>query len=284
MTTTDLPPGVRELTFAGALSRHAGTGPTALLSLTDEEMLALLNDPDDSSVHLPWVTAQESSPAGFDRTQGRLTAMRSLLARGVVGPESAVAAAERRAVDGDPGRLVATGLATGIITRRRAAATTVEMVDEIVPRGALCLYVDRDGTTLQEQISTQGLHHFTMLDVADAIGNARTFCAPGLPSPEDAAAPAAGARDGAVWTGPHDSFRSDPELLRITGEILSCSHVRVRGEEAAGELRILTTERSLLLVQPAESAPEEALEAVPLQLSELEQLLDHLLTAALPRS
>jgi hypothetical protein len=284
MTTTVLPPGVRELTFAGALSRHARTGPTALISLTDEELLALIDDPDGSSVHLPWVTAQESSPAGFDRTQARLSALRSLLARGVVGPESAVAATERRAVDGDPSRLVATGLVTGIITRRRAAVTTVEMVDETVARGALSLHVDRDGTTLQEQVSTEGLHHFTMLDVTDATRSARTFCAPGLPVPGDDAASTAGARDGAVWTGPRDGFRTDPDLLRITGEILSCTHVTVQGEAGAGDLWILTTERSLLLAQPAASAPEEALDAVPLQFSELEELLDHVLTAAVPRS
>lgn len=265
MTTTDLPHGAREITSAGVLARHAAPGPTALITFTDEEMLALVTDPEQEGVALPWIDDQEASVDGFSRRQAKLTAMRGLLARGVVAPEAVIADLEKREPDGEPHRLVASALATGIVTRRRLAALTVDVTDLFDDgRGRLALFVDRDGTVLQEQISGQGVHHFVMQDIAVSVDALRAFSTRRNPVQEDS--PAAGSA-GTIWSGPRHAFLESDEFRAAFSEITACAHLQCRGEQE-GELWILTSRRGFALVQPAESDPQ-MLEAVDLSPADL---------------
>lgn len=135
MTKPAPAPGEREVMSAGALARHGLEGPTSLLSLTDEEVLTLVDDPEQEAVHLPWISTQEDSDQGFSRLQARLSSARSLFARGVLAPEFAVAQIEGRAPLADTGRPTPNALVTGIIVRRRHAVVVVDAVDELFPRG-----------------------------------------------------------------------------------------------------------------------------------------------------
>ncbi|GAA1487350.1 hypothetical protein [Brachybacterium sacelli] len=88
----------RQLAAAAALAPHSEGDPQALLSITDEEILALTEN--GAGFDLPWVVARESRPEGFSREDARLSAARSLISRGFLAPESALAQLEQREVEG----------------------------------------------------------------------------------------------------------------------------------------------------------------------------------------
>ncbi len=265
---------------AGALARHGLEGPTSLLSLTDEEVLALVDDPEQEAVHLPWVSAQEGSDQGFSRLQARLSSARSLFARGILAPEFAVAQIEGRTPRTDTGRPTPNALVTGIIVRRRHAVVTVDAVDELRPRGALQLFVDSDGSILQEQVSAEGIHHFVMTEQESALGVLRAFCMPVHDAKERHTAPV---EDGqrALWEGPADDFLDDEDLQNSVGEYTACVRIQSTGENV-GTLWILTGTRALALIQESEDDPLRA-DAISLMDHEVSSVLASVVEAGIYR-
>ena len=253
MPNRALPPGAREITCAGVLAKHADPGPTALISFTDEEILALVQDPEAEGIELPWIEAESAAENGFDREQARRSALRSLIVRGVVGPENVIAQLEQREPRPEESPLTANSLATGIITRRRAAAGTVRAADAREERnGSLLLFIDRDGTVLHEQVSADGLHHFVMENLEVAAEALQSFALRELTgsveSTEDAAA-------GTVaWAGPRTELLGTglPEALP---EMTACTRITSVGA-AEGELWVASDGTRVVLAQPADDGDQ----------------------------
>lgn len=270
MTLPAPAPGEREIMSAGALARHGLSGPTSLLSLTDEEVLTLVDDPVREKVHLPWVEAQEASEQGFSRLQTRLSSARSLFARGILAPEFAVAQVEGREPRDDTDKATPNALVTGIIVRRRLAVVTLDAVDELRLRGAFMLFIDRDGSILQEQVSPQGVHHFVMTDAGNARDALRAFTIPLLDADERYKTPRD--HDGRVlWNGAIDGFLDDRTLLDVLGETTACVRLESTGENP-GTLWLLSGEDALALVQESEDDPGRA-EAISLTYAEAAEIL-----------
>lgn len=168
----------RRARAAAALAPQAAEDPQVLTSVTDEEILALTGD--GLGFDLPWVTARESRAEGFSRDEARWTATRSLISRGLLAPEAAVAQIEQREVDGDPASWTPNILLTGIIARRMLVPLQIRADGPTTDRVSIAsMFVDHDGTVLQELISPDGIHHFTMSDATRAASVLRHRVDPG---------------------------------------------------------------------------------------------------------
>jgi len=149
--------GDREIAAAGVLAPLARSGPSPLLTLTDEEMFVLYGNAGKAQFASPWLDrlAVDRGKA-FDAGMLMATARRSMLARGMIAPEVVLAAAEKREVRGDPQLTRANLLITGILTRRNHTVVRLEAFsDSPEERGAHHVFVDHDGTVLHEQTSSR---------------------------------------------------------------------------------------------------------------------------------
>lgn len=203
--TTGVSPREERIATAGAaLASRADPGPTALGSFTDEQ-LRVLSGPanENTSLLTPWLDS-----AAPDQAQQELllaSAARGMLAAGVIGPERTFAEAEGRTPDDDPDGLVPAALPAGIIARRRYSQLLVTITDVDEPeRGFIQLFADRDGTVMQEQVSGQGVHHFTMCTIDSAMRVVRVWM---LGSPQEESHYSA-SNAAEVWTGTMSDLRS----------------------------------------------------------------------------
>lgn len=261
----------RDLAAAAALASHAQDEGTALLSLTDEELLALTGD--GTGIDLPWIDGREGTGSAFSREEARLSAGRSLLARGLLAPESAMAALESRDVVGDPEALTTGIVVAGILARRRMVPWEIRVDGPEQDRVAIVrLFVDHDGTVLHELVSPDGLHHFAVGDVPHSQNLLR-----GRLGQVPDGAPASVDVVHGTW--------SDIEASEELGPVLAAGTVRSRlvlSDHRTGEAQTL-----LLLVGPQgavltrESSAEQqepALEAVLISREDLDHLLVDMFT------
>lgn len=283
--TAEISEGYREVAAAGALASMVDEEPSPLITLTDEELLTLYGREGEGRFASPWLDR-----LAVDRGQrfdvGMLVSVlrRSMIARGMIAPEAILAAAEKREPVGDPQAMTGNLLLTGILTRRNHAVVRLEAVCQAPKeRGAHGIFVDRDRTVLYEQTSPDGLHHFTMQNVANSVDLLRTFVlgraageadepAPG-PDPEE--------QDSILWRGVMDGAHTDPALLEHTGELIAATMISLSGSRASrtGELHFVSGRAALLILQPdpdrAEGDGIVAARAVTLQ--QLDEFLELLI-------
>lgn len=145
------------------------TEPRGVMVLTDEELLALDGTGHRPVVALPWASEQESA----DEVLAGVAA-RSLVARGLL-----VTAADARkhtnipeAVLGERELVLAQEL-NGITVLRKVAQGLVSF-NRVVADDAgtqqmhhLYYYLQQDGLALEEEVTPNGMHHFTVLRVAE---------------------------------------------------------------------------------------------------------------------
>lgn len=281
-----LPEGVREMAAAGALAPRARSGPSPLLTLTDEEMFVLYGNAGKEQFASPWLDrlAVDRGQA-FDVGMLMATARRAMLARGMIAPEVVLAAAEKREVSGDPLLTSANLLITGILTRRNHAVVRLEAFsDAPEERGAHHVFVDRDGTVLHEQTSPDGLHHFMMQEVPDSVDLLQSFVL-GRTVTEGESSPSE-IDDEAVlpWRGSTHTAASDPALLEHTGALVAETRILLSGQTSAvqGEIHLVSGQRALAILQPdlEHSDGEGMATAREVSVAELGEMLKYLVGEA----
>lgn len=283
-----LPEGVREMAAAGALAPRARSGPSPLLTLTDEEMFVLYGNAGQEQFASPWLDrlAVDRGQA-FDVGMLIATARRSMLARGIVAPEVVLAAAEEREVVGDPQRTSANLVITGILTRRNHAAVRLEAYsDAPEERGAHHVFVDSDGTTLHEQTSPDGLHHFMMQEVPDSVDLLQSFVLGREVTEGEASSSRTDDEDVTAWPwrGSADTAATDPALLEHTGALVAETRILLSGQSPAaqGGIHLVSGRSALGILQPCTelSDGEGAVTAREVSVTELREMLEYLLSGA----
>lgn len=281
----EIPKGLREVAAAGALASMVDEEPSPLITLTDEELFTLYGREGEGRFASPWLDRLT-----VDRDQrfdvGMMTSVlrRSMIARGMIAPEAILAAAEKREPVGDLQALTGNLLLTGILTRRNHAAVRLEAFGHTPEeRGAHGIFVDRDRSVLYEQTSPDGLHHFTMQNVASSVDLMRTFVLGRATDEEDESTQGSDSeeQDSILWRGTMEGAHSDPALLAHTGEVITASMISLSGSSVSrtGELHFVSGRAALVILQPdPERAAEDGIVAAravtPQQLDELlEELL-----------
>lgn len=282
----ELPDGVREMAGAGALAPLARSGPSPLLTLTDEEMFVLYGNAGKEQFASPWLDRLAVDRGqSFDVGMLMATARRSMLARGMIAPEVVLAAAEKRTVAGDPQLMSANLLITGVLTRRNHSVVRLEAFsDAPEERGAHHVFVDRDGTVLHEQTSPDGLHHFMMQGVADSVDLLRSFVL-GREETQDDASPSDTDEEAVLaWRGNTDAAATDPALLKHSGSLVAETRIYLSGQTPAvkGELHLVSGRNGLLILQPdTEHSDDEGMAtAQKVSLNELGDMLEYLVGGA----
>lgn len=244
----------RIATAAAALARHAEPGPTALCSLTDEQLMVLHGSSEAPALLTPWLDRTVGSDA--ERELVRSSAARGLLAGGGVAPEGTLASVEGREPVGGPEDLLPAALPAGIVGRRVYSRRRVTLTDLDGPaRGALQAFADLDGSVMQEQISANGIHHFTMSTAASA---ARVQVLWALGTPEQAGA-SSEASAPEVRSGTFEELLADEEL----GAVLASPSRRVQvlvEDRAEGERRMLWVVHdgsTSVALQPSDTSSED---------------------------
>ena len=141
-------------------SRGAEDGPTALGVFTDEELTALDGLSTEQLVPLPWLSENQ------DLVSAEIAAgvsLRSLIARRLVLPAELLAD-DWDDLGEDPRRLYAVDPIQGILTLRRSASavTTLQRIVDVQSH-TLVHYDFGEGRMLEEEITHDGFHHFTIL-------------------------------------------------------------------------------------------------------------------------
>ncbi|WP_246957285.1 hypothetical protein [Brachybacterium sp. Marseille-Q7125] len=259
----------RIATAAAALASRAHEGPTALLSMTDEQLLVLSGRDPNSALVTPWVDAHAQSEQDHDLLL-RSTA-RAMLAGGQVSTESTLAALEERDPMGEPSDLLPVPVAAGVLGRRGYSQLRVTATDlDASERGALQQFADSDGTVMLEQISANGIHHFTMCTREAAIELASPWIFGQLPTPgEGSPLPVSEDSDTPeVVTGRYEQLRTDSPLA----DILQGAERRIaflaedRRARTTQVMWVITAGTEHIAVQPAdETLDPEALEEVSLE-------------------
>lgn len=239
---------------AAALARHADPGPTALGSFTDEQLLVLHGSSEAPALLTPWLDRAAGSDA--ERELVRSSAARGLLAGGGVAPESTLASVEGREPVGDPDDLLPAALSAGIVGRRVYSRRRVTLTDLDDPaRGAVQAFADLDGSVMQEQISVNGIHHFTM-STADSAARVQVLWA--LGAPEEAGA-RSGALDPEVRSGTFEELLVEGGLGAVLASPLRRVQVLVedRAEGVRRMLWVVHDGSASIALQPSDASSED---------------------------
>lgn len=148
------------------LTRELSEPVTELITLTDEELLAVEGLQKEQITPLPWASANISD--GAPKEAATATAMRSLMARGLVTTEAAL---DPRAFEQDPqrsNRFVSVPELQGTSVARRTADAVV-ITERITDRGSARSYfyvfrLDEGVRVLWEVFDDMGFHLFFLME------------------------------------------------------------------------------------------------------------------------
>jgi len=225
----------------------ATDGPARLGSFTDEEIVALDGLDTEQIVPTPWISANaEEVPSRIAAS----VAIRSMIARRLVLPAELLADSWDDLGD-DPRRLYAADPVQGILTLRRTASgvTTLQRVVDGQTHHLVYYSFDADGM-LEEEITQDGFHHFTILPGSQAPERALTLV------DQDTVASA----DGAPMHLRVDEVEADPVLgpaLADTRALTVLTSVR-RDVEPVQFTFYATSERLLISQVEDGAAPGES--------------------------
>lgn len=154
------------------LDRATPDETTALVTLTDEEVVILDGLENAQLVPTPWLDAQDG-----DRSLLGRVALRSLLARGLVVPTG---------VEKDEIGIEATADITGpLVLRRTARAILVAHRTTSVDTSWLYLYLHEDDVVLEEEVGTSGHHAFSVYPLGRAEGRLAVYLDPAQAAGDD---------------------------------------------------------------------------------------------------
>lgn len=181
---------------------------TEIVSLTDEELMALDGIEHDSLTPTPWVTG--SAPGADARALVTAAAMRSMMSRGIV--TSSTVLDPRRYEEGsqEPARMVAVPALQGTVVLRRTS-DAVLIAERKTERGTAYSYfylfhVEGGARVLWEAFDTAGFHVFFLLDGATLPEQLLAFVDP---------VSGVGASDGEIDEVPSAAFASSAAAARL---------------------------------------------------------------------
>lgn len=200
---------------------------TEIVSLTDEELMALEGIEHDPLTPTPWVDG--TAPDREAQALVTAAAMRSMIARGIV--TSSTVLDPRRYEDGsqEPARMVAVPELQGTVVLRRTS-DAVLIAERRTERGTSYSYfylfhVDGGIRVLWEAFDNAGFHLFFLLDGATLPEQLLAFTDP---------ATGAGDADGSVEEVPAAEFGSSPTAARLAAARAVTTILVLRREDTAG--------------------------------------------------
>lgn len=211
----------RQICAALVLDRVAD-GPSALGVFTDEELTALDGLALEQLVPMPWMA---DSAETVDARTAASIALRGLIARRLVLPAELLADTWEDLGD-DPRRLYAVDPLEGLLTLRRgftALLTYQRMVSEQIHTVVQYLF-EQDGI-LEEEITSDGYHHFFVLDRATAAEHALALI------DQDSVARA----DGEILTVRMSGIEADPEARSLIGDTRALTVASLVTRDGAAE-------------------------------------------------
>lgn len=192
----------RGLTCAAAVLTSGENDVTAIAVLTDEEILAL--DGVDTAQFVPMPFLDEKVPSREERELLARTAARILMTRrDVISEVEASEAEERPLAEENLRKVTVEPTLTGVLFLRRSSRAVVmfeRQVSEQTHR--LYYYLHRDGVVLEEEVTADGVHMFTVMPQEKAVPRIHYLI--------DQAG--IGGEDGEALDIPVDQLENHPEL------------------------------------------------------------------------
>ena len=154
------------------LDRAPADETTALVTLTDEEVVILDGLDNAQLVPTPWLDAQDG-----DRSLLGRVALRSLLARGLVVPTGAT--------DTELGIEATPDITGPLVLRRTARALLVAHRTTSLDTSWVYLYLHEDDVVLEEEIGTSGHHTFRVYPLGSMAERLAAYLDPAQVTGED---------------------------------------------------------------------------------------------------
>lgn len=269
-------PTVTERDAAGAMEllASASEDPQLLIALTDEEIVALAGRDALSLTGSPYLDQE-----GVDETAHASAALRSLLARGLVTSVDEAMEAEGEVVIGearDRAMQIDRPIA-GLLMLRATASAVVHITRQVSEQTTrLVLHVEADGGVLEEFVSADGFHRFSVPTPAAAVERMARYIDP---------SEVAGAESGEPVTAPIAELDSaEGELAEHLADTRVLSVLTaVSATEASQATLFATTEAVFAMDTPEEGETEATVSEQ--SASDLRELLtDVLARSARPAS
>ena len=201
-TTTDSPLDERELACAAGLIELGSTRVEDVAVLTDEELMALEGVATSQMTAMPYV--EEHADEDDARVPLARTAMRSLMARRLVVSEIEASAGEDRPLSDEKLQSVtAEPRITGALVLRRTSRILVWFEREVPTQiHRLYYYPHVDGVVLEEEVTADGVHLFTIMPQSEVATSVRHL----VDQLE------VGGQDGPATTVAASAVEDDPEM------------------------------------------------------------------------
>lgn len=201
-TTTDSPLDERELACAAGLIELGSTRVEDVAVLTDEELMALEGVAASQMTAMPYV--EEHADEDDARVPLARTAMRSLMARRLVVSEIEASEGEDRPLSDEKLQSVtAEPRITGALVLRRTSRILVWFEREVPTQiHRLYYYPHVDGVVLEEEVTADGVHLFTIMPRSEVATRVRHL----IDQLE------VGGQDGPATTVAASAVEDDPEM------------------------------------------------------------------------
>ena len=268
-------PTVTERDAAGAMEllAAASADPELLIVLTDEEIVALAGRDALSVAGSPYLDQE-----GVDETAHASAALRSLIARGLV-----VTTDEAREEEGEvligaapEGGMQIDRPIAGLLMLRTTASAVVHVTRQVAEQATrLVLHVEADGGVLEEFVSADGFHRFSVPTPAAAVERLARYIDP---------SGVAGEEGGAAVTAPIAELDAgEGELAETLADTRTLSVLTAVSAAEASQATIFATTGS---VHAMDTPPEGATEGTVRELSatDLRALLSDLLERSTRRA
>lgn len=248
-TTSPTPDGYddRSLASAAGVIERGRNGVETIAVLTDEELMAL------DGVETPQLTEMPFLDEHAEDTDTRVTlartAMRSMMTRKEVVTEIESAEFEQRPLADDKLQDVAVDpTILGALVLRRTSRVLVWFEREVSLQTHRLYYYPHDGVVLEEEVTADGVHMFTVMPVGSAPGRVgHLIDQPGV-----------GGQDGEPRTVPVADLEDDPELGSRLADTraLTIGTMVSRTEDVAKRVTFHMTMNEVIAGQPSEDGEE----------------------------
>lgn len=268
-------PAVTERDAAGAMELLAAASddPDLLIVLTDEEILALAGRDSLSFTGSPYLDQE-----GVDETAQASAALRSLIARGLVTTVDEAMEPEGRTLLGaDQQRSMQIDRPIAGLLMLRATASAVVHVTRQVSEQAtrLVLHVEADGGVLEEFVSADGFHRFSVPTPSAAVERLARFVDP---------TGAAGAKGGPARTATIAELDSGEGALAATlADARTLSVLTALSAAEASQVTLFASTGAVHAMDTPEQGETEA-EVRELSRTELRSLIGDLLVVGTGRA
>lgn len=255
---------------AGVITQELDEPATLIVSLSDEELLAIEGIQHRQLVPLPW--AEKNLRTDEERAIATATATRSLIARGLVTMDEVKD--PRKADEVGPGNRIAPALRGTVVARR--TSDWVVIAERTTSQGSASglFYVfdiDTGRRVLFEVFDEQGMHLFFLLDFADFAEQFWLWIDP---------AREIGAEDGEPEEFAASSFATSEKAGTLQqSRAATAVVVRGRDQEGAAEFRLFARPGAVELMETEGEGEQSVHRIAPVSRATLDELVVSLLSA-----